>query len=60
MDSNINLMFVNDFSMTVKNLRDFFILTIKNVDYRVYIVDVDKKTAAYLLKNSVLNDKGVL
>ena len=50
MDSNINLMFVNDFSMTVKNLRDFFILTIKNVDYRVYIVDVDKKNSCIFVK----------
>ena len=43
-----------DFSMTIQNLKDFFIVTIKNVDYRVYIVGVDKKAVAYLLNNSVL------
>ena len=33
----------HDFSMTVQNLSDFFVVTIKNVDYRVYITGVDKK-----------------
>ena len=41
----------HDFSMCVQNLSDFFIVTIKNVDYRVYIVGVDKKAAIYLLNN---------
>ena len=50
----------HDFSITVQNLNDFFIVTIKNIDYRVYIVVVDKKTAIYLLNNSVLDDKGVI
>ena len=31
------------FSMTVQSLSDFFILSVKNVDYRVYIVGVNKK-----------------
>ena len=31
------------FSMTVQNLKTVFIGTIKDVDYRVYIVGVDKK-----------------
>ena len=35
----------HDFSMTVMNLSDFFILNFKGVDYRVYIVGVDKKDA---------------
>ena len=50
----------HDFSMTVQNLNDFFIVTIKNVDYRVHIANVDKKAAIYLLNNSILSDKGVL
>ena len=50
----------HDFSMVVQNLSHFFILTIKNIDYRVYIVDVDKKAAIYLLNNSILATKGVL
>ena len=50
----------HDFSMGAQKLRDFFILTIKNVDYRVYIVGVDKKVTLHFLNNSVLDDKGVL
>ena len=46
--------------MTVQNLSDFFVVTIKNVDYRVYITGVDKKAAVFILKNSDLCDKGVL
>ena len=42
--------------MIVQNLSDFIILTVKNVDYRCYIVDVDKKDAINLLNNSVLNN----
>ena len=29
--------------MTVQNLSDFFIVTLNNVDYRCYIVGIDKK-----------------
>ena len=50
----------HDLSMTVQNLSDFFILSIKNVDYRVYISGVDKKAAVFILNNSNLNNKGVL
>ena len=46
--------------MTVQNLSDFCVVTIKNVDYRVYITGVDKKAAVFILKNSDLSDKGVL
>ena len=46
--------------MAVQNLNDFFVVTIKNVDYRVYITGVDKKAAVFILKNSNLSDKGVL
>ena len=49
-----------DFSMTVQNLSDFFILTVKNVDYRCSIVGVDIKDAVNLLINSSMGDKGVL
>ena len=50
----------HDFSMGVHNLNDFFVLTIKNVGYRVNITGVDEKAALYFLNNSVLDDKGVL
>ena len=50
----------HEFSMTVMDLSDFFILTIKNVDYWVYISNIDKKEAVNILKNSLLGDKGVL
>ena len=50
----------HDFSMGVQNLSEFFIVTTKNVDYRVYITGVDKKAAAFILKNSDLSNKGVL
>ena len=46
--------------MIVINIRDFFILNIKDADYRVYISNVDKKVAVNILKSSVLDDKGVL
>ena len=50
----------HDFSVTVQNLVGFFIVTVKNVDYRSYIVGIDKKDAINLLKSSVLDNKGVL
>ena len=50
----------HDFSMSVENLCDFFIVTIKDIDYRCYIVGVDKKATIYLLNNSILSDKGVI
>ena len=50
----------HDFSMIVQNLSDFVILSIKNVDYRCYIVGMDKIDAINLLNNSVLNNKRVL
>ena len=46
--------------MVVQNLSDFFIVTVKNVDYGCYIVDVNKNDAVNLLNNSYLGDKGVL
>ena len=33
----------HDFSMTVMNLSDFFVLNIKSNNYRVYISNIDKK-----------------
>ena len=48
----------HDFSMAVQNLKNLFIVTIKNIDYRVSIVGADKKAAIYLLSNSILDDKG--
>ena len=50
----------HDFSMGVQILSDFFIVTVKNIDYRVYMATIDKKTAVNILNNSNLSDKGVL
>ena len=38
----------HEFSMIIQNLSDFFVVTIKNVDYRVYITGVDKKAAVFI------------
>ena len=46
--------------MAVMNLSDFFILYIKNNDYRVYISNIYKKESIIILKKSNLDDKGVL
>ena len=46
--------------MIIPNLSDFLILKIKYIDYRCYIVGIDKKDAISLLSNSVLNNKEVL
>ena len=48
------------YSVTVTDLSDFFILNIKNSDYRVYISNNDKKEAIIISKKSNLDDKGVL
>ena len=47
----------HDFSMTVQNVSAFFVVTIKNVDCRVYISGIDKKDPVFILKNSDLSDK---
>ena len=49
----------HDFSMIVQNLDDFVILRIKKVNYRSYIVGINKKDAVSLLNNSALDNKGV-
>ena len=46
--------------MIVQNLDDFLNLNRKSVDYRFFVVNVSKKDAISLLKNSVLDDKGIL
>ena len=50
----------HDFSMTVMDLSDFFILDIESVDYRVYISEIDKKEAMIVFKKSNLDDEGIL
>ena len=50
----------HDFLMTIMDLSEFLVLTIKNVDYRVYISGIDKKEAVNIFENSDLGDKGVL
>ena len=49
-----------DFSMIVQNFSDFLISKIKNVDFRCYIVGLDKEDVINLLNSSTLNNKGVL
>ena len=44
----------HDFSMSVMNLSDFFILNIKNNDYRVCISNVDKKEAIIDKKEAII------
>ena len=50
----------HDFSVTVQNLSEFFVVTINNVDYRIYITGVHKRAAVFISKNSDLSDKVVL
>ena len=50
----------HEFSMTVMNISDFFILNIRSVDYRIYISGIKKKEALNILNNSEFGDKGVL
>ena len=49
-----------DFSMIVQSLIDFVILKIEKLDYRCYIVGINKKDPISLLNNFVLDNKGVL
>ena len=46
----------HDSSITVMDLSDFFILSIKNNDYRLYISNIDKKQAISILRKSNLDD----
>ena len=46
--------------MIFQNLDDFVILKVNDVDYRCYIVGMNKKDAISLLNNSALDNKGVL
>ena len=50
----------HDSLITVMDLNDFYVLTIKGNDYRVYISTIDKKEAFIILKKSNLDNKGVL
>ena len=50
----------HDFSLTIMDLSDFFILNIKGNAYRVYISGLDKKVAIIIFKKSNLDNKGVL
>ena len=50
----------HNFSMVVYDLNDFIVLNIKGVDYRCYVFNMSKSDAITLLKNSVLDNKGVL
>ena len=50
----------HDFSMTVMDLSDFFVLSIKGFDCSVYISGVDKKESMVILKSRDLDNKGVL
>ena len=43
--------------MTVMDLSDFYVLTIRGNDYRIYISKIDKKKAIIIIKKSNLDDK---
>ena len=45
----------HDFSMSVQNVNDVFIIPAKNIGYRVYDAGVEKKAAFYLSNNSLNN-----
>ena len=45
--------------MTVMDLSDFYILSIKGNDYRVYVNNIDKNEAMIIL-NDILDEKVVL
>ena len=49
----------HNFSMNIMNLSDFFVLNIKDVDYRLYMSGINKKEAMNIFKSSNLDDKGV-
>ena len=46
--------------MTIMDLSDFFILTTKINDYRVYTNNINEKEVVNVLKNSNLDDKGII
>ena len=51
----------HDLSLVIDyNVSNFTFLNIKSVDYRCYMFNMSKKDAITLLKNSVLDNKGVL
>ena len=43
----------HDFSMSVMDLSDFFVLNIKDAEFRVYISGIDKKEAMIISKNPI-------
>ena len=38
----------HEFNRVVQYLEDFFIVTVQSIDYRVYIVGIDKKKQLYI------------
>ena len=50
----------HSFNVSIQNVRDFFIIKIKNIDYRLYVTNVNKKDSIYIFKISNLSNKGVL
>ena len=50
----------HDLSMVVYDLKNFMTLNIKDVDYRCYAFNISRSNAINLLKNSRLDNEGVL
>ena len=50
----------HDFTMLSVNVNDIVIITIKNVDYRCIIHNIDKSEAIDLLKKYLLDDRGFI
>ena len=46
--------------MLCLNISDIAVITVKNVDYRCIMYNINKSEAIHLLENSVLKDRGHL
>ena len=50
----------HNLTMLIVNIKDFAVITVKNVDCHWIIYNISKSEAISLLKNSVLEDRGYL
>ena len=47
-----------DLTVLCLNIREFTIITVKDVDYHCFTHDISKSDAIHLFENYVLNDRG--
>ena len=50
----------HDFTILYLNISNVTIITVKSIDYRCIIHIISKSEAIYLLKNSMLDDRGYM